>query len=240
MSLTKPDGTPDFKVADAASTQQITVRHLLHHASGLSDAGHADTLPEDASLDDALRSLSGAQPTAAVGERHQYFNLGYAVLMRVIERVSGQRYDDYVRTHVFEPLRMGHSFTDPREASRAGLAQGHSRLFGWAVPTRQPHRVYQLGTGFLISSAVDLARLAMALQNGGRLDGATLLSPAATQSLFRPLHGYGMGWYVSDDGAYIHHGGANETFRTSVEMFPKRGLSIHACAPAINPGVRWP
>jgi CubicO group peptidase (beta-lactamase class C family) len=217
---------PDFAVDDPVASQQITLLHLLHHTSGLSDAGHADLLPEDASLDAAVRSLRTARLTAPVGQRHQYFNLGYAVLMRVIEGVSGQSYADYVRTQVFAPLRMSHSFTDPRDASRAGLAQGYSRLFGLSIPVRQPHRGYQLGTGFLMSSATDLAHLAIALQHGGRFEGTSVLSPEATQRLFVPDQGYAMGWYVSADGAHAHHGGANETFRTSVELFPRDDIGI--------------
>jgi CubicO group peptidase (beta-lactamase class C family) len=83
---------PWFQVDDENATSRITVNHLLHHTSGLSEAGHSVLLPDDATLEEAVRSLSKARLTAPVGTQFQYFNLGYTVLACIIELVSGQNY----------------------------------------------------------------------------------------------------------------------------------------------------
>jgi CubicO group peptidase (beta-lactamase class C family) len=217
---------PWFTVADAEATQKITVYELLRHASGLSDSGYPVVLPDDATLEEGVRSLAAAQLTAPIGAKHQYFNMGYAALQMVVEQVSGQSYEAYLQQYIFAPLGMIHSTGDPAAARSMGLAQGYSRFFGFAAPARQPHRAYELGAGFLMSSAEDLARYAIAMNNEGAYSGGRVLSAEWMRKLFAPLYGYGMGWYVSGAGDHIWHGGANETFRTSVELYPRRGLGI--------------
>ena len=71
---------PWFRVADEAASGQITINHLLHHTSGLSESGYSVILPADATTEEAVRSLAQARLTAPVGTKHQYFNIGYDVL----------------------------------------------------------------------------------------------------------------------------------------------------------------
>jgi CubicO group peptidase (beta-lactamase class C family) len=215
---------PWFRVADDDATQRITINHLLHHTSGLSEAGFTVVLPEDASSEDAVRALASAQLTAPVGTKHQYFNVGYDVLASVIEQVSGIPYEQYVQEKIFDPLEMTHTYTDLEAALQDGLSQGYSRFFGFTIPARQPHRVYEVGAGYIISTAEDMAHYVIALNNDGTYQDRQILSRAGLQQLFTPVQGYGMGWYVGQD--HIWHGGANETFRTSVELYPSHDLGI--------------
>ena len=207
---------PWFKVADEDASSKITINHLLHHTSGLSDAGYSVLLPNDATPEQAVRSLAQARLTAAVGTKHQYFNLGYGVLSYLIEIVSGERYADYVRAHILDPLGMNASTADPSIAS--GLAQGYSRLFGFAIPVRQGVPAYGVGEGYIVSTAEEMARYAIAMLREG--DG--LVAPEMAGRIFTPgLGEYGMGWYISRGRTKIWHGGANETFRTDVNLYPQ-------------------
>jgi len=212
---------PWFNVADTSASSKITINHLLHHTSGLSDAGFSVLLPDDATPEEAVRSLAQAKLTAAVGSQFQYFNLGYAVLSYLVEIVSGERYADYVQAHILAPLGMNGSTADP--ATAGDLAQGYSRLFGFAIPVRQGAPAYAVGDGYIVSTAEDMGRYAIAMMNGG----AGLVSPAMAKRIFAPGPGaYGMGWFVADGGAKIFHGGANEAFRTEVNLYPRRGLGF--------------
>ncbi len=215
---------PWFRVADPEASQKITVSHLLHHTSGLSEAGYTTLLPNEVSLAEGIRSLSAARLTAPVGMQFQYFNLNYSVLALIIETVSGQRYADYIQAQIFTPLQMTHTYTDPAAARANGLSQGYSRFFGFTVPWPQPHPAYQLANGYIISSAEDLAHYTIALNNDGVYQGASLLSPEKMKLLFAPIQGYGMGWFV--EPGHIRHGGANETFKTFVDLYPERGLGV--------------
>lgn len=207
---------PWFQVADAGASARITVNHLLHHTSGLSDAGFSAVVPNDASPEQAVRSLAAARLTAPVGTKHQYFNLGYSALAYIVELVSEQSYADYVREHILAPLGMDASSAGP--AARADLAQGHTRLFGFNVPMTEPIPAYGVGEGYIVSTAEDMARYATAMMDGG----AGLVSPQMVRRMWTPgLGAYGMGWIIVEGGEKILHGGANKTFRTDVFIYPR-------------------
>lgn len=218
LNLTDPVQThiPWFTIADPEAAGQITVNHFLRHTSGLSESGYSVILPSNAPPEQAVRSLAQARLTAPVGTTFQYFNLGYDVLAYLVELISGQSYSDYVQTHIFEPLGLTRTTADP---AAADPAQGYTRFFGWAVPMTQPVRDYEIGAGYIVSTADDLARYAIALLN----EGAGLLTPEMTRQMFTPgLGDYGLGWHITPDRAKIYHGGANETFGTHVNLYPKR------------------
>ena len=146
------------------------------------------------------------------------------MLSLVVEKVSGQSFADYIQQHIFNPLQMGCTYTEPAAARANGLSQGYSRFFGFTIPAPQPHLSYQLGDGYIISTAEDLAHYAIAMLNKGAYAGQSVLSPEASGLLFLPVQGYGMGWFVMPD--HINHGGANETFKTYVDLYPSRRLGI--------------
>jgi CubicO group peptidase (beta-lactamase class C family) len=101
-----------------------------------------------------------------------------------------------------------------------------------SVPKTETHRAYELSDGYLISSAEDLARFAIAMNNQGAYPGGRLLSPEWMRRLYipRPQAGfpYAMGWFVDDRAGIprVHHGGANETFKTIMDLYPSRKLGL--------------
>src|SRR5215207_482450 len=215
---------PWFKVADEEASRRITVNHLLHHTSGLSESGFSTVLPDQASNEDVVRALTSAELTAPVGVKHQYFNIGYDVLAVIVQNVSGMLYEAYLQKHILDPLEMTRTYTDPVPARANGLAQGYSRFFGFTVPQEQPRRVFELSAGYMISTAEDMARFTIVMDNAGLYQGKQLLSFDGMEKLFTPVQGYGMGWFVEQ--GHIFHGGANETFKTFVDIYPLRDLSI--------------
>lgn len=215
---------PWFRVADEEASAKITVGHLLHHTSGLSEAGFTVVLPEDATNEDAVRALASAKLTAPIGAKFQYFNMGYAALAMIVQNVSGMTYEEYLQKNIFDPLEMTRTYTDPEVAHENGLSQGYSRFFGFTVPQRQPHRVYEVSAGYIISTAEDMAHYSMAMDNAGHYKGNQLLTVKGMDMLFAPVQGYGMGWFVEQ--GHIFHGGANETFKTYVDIYPLKDMSI--------------
>lgn len=223
---------PWFRVVDEQASGQITIRNLLQHTSGLSEEGYVENFAPDASLETIVRDLSRARLTAPVGAQMHYFNPGYSTLGLVIETVSGQSYGEYLQEHIFQPLGMVNSFTDPVEAQAAGLAQGYAQVFMTAIPFDQTFYQYDLPAGFIMSSANDMARYLMALANGGELDGVRVLQPESIEQLFTPNtaigSSYGFGWYISEyyGQTQITHGGDTERFHTSVLILPENGLTV--------------
>jgi CubicO group peptidase (beta-lactamase class C family) len=206
---------PWFRVADETASSQITINHLLHHTSGLSDSGFSILVPTDATLEEAVRSLSKARLTAPIGIQHQYFNMGYSVLAYLVELASGKTYAKYIRENILLPLGMNSSTADPTAYS--DIPRGYTRVFSFPMPMSEDIPIYGAGEGFIISTVEDMAKYATAFLN----NDSGLVSTEMMNRILTPGPGsYGMGWYIFDSGAKIVHGGANQTFRTEVNIYP--------------------
>jgi CubicO group peptidase (beta-lactamase class C family) len=224
---------PWFTLADEAAARAITVRHLLNHTSGLSDLQYVEIgrLSDTASIEEGVRDLRAARPVDPVGTKFHYFNPGYATLGLIVEKVSGLPYTKYIQQNILQPLGMTQTYLDLESAQRAGLAHGHSLMFGFPVQRNQPFRQYALPDGFIISTSSDLAHYLIALGNGGVYQGKHILSQAGMRSLFTgypPAPFYAKGWMIGQHRGLklIHHGGANEFFKHEFLMLPERGIGL--------------
>jgi len=219
LDINKPVQTyiPWFKVADEQASSKITINHLLHHTSGLSDSGYGVVLPLKTSSEDAVRSLAKAKLTAPVGSKFQYFNMGYAVLSYLIELQSGQTYAEFIYENILSPLAMDSSTADP--ATVPDMPKGYTRIFGFPIPAKEGYPLYGVGEGWIVSNALDMAKYAAEFQN----NSARLVSDQMMRRILTPgIGNYGMGWFIYDSGTKIVHGGANQTFRTEVNIYSSR------------------
>ena len=222
---------PEFSMA-SAQAEQITVRQLLAHTSGIPTkapraAGDARTLA------DHVSALRGVALLRAPGVAHEYASPNYQVLGRIVEVVSGESFGAYVLRHIFSPLGMRHSYADTNSVSTDRLATGHQMMFGMAVRRQLPLEMDRLPTAALMSSANDLGRFMRAELRGGELDGVRVASDSTVAAMHRPLvqasgFSYAMGWRVSAIGseAAVHHGGILPNYRGKMVLLPKRGLGV--------------
>lgn len=222
---------PWFRVADAAASAQITVRHLLHHTSGIPNgAGLAPLLEEEGiTIEEQVRKMAGVRLDRPVGASFEYSNANYIVLGLIVQVVSGQSYADYVRQHIFAPLEMRHSYTSQAEAQAHGMATGYRWWFGFPAAADLPFPQSALPAGYLISSAEDMARFLAANLTGG----ASVLSPAGIAEMQRPAvaaggDSYGMGWIVSTLGGapIVFHEGSTANFYAAAIMAPEQGWGV--------------
>lgn len=228
---------PTFRVADPAASQQITVRHLLQHTSGIPEMGCQSNRFGSKNLAEFVAALQTIELLAPVGTRHFYCSGNYNILGYLIERVSGQSYPAYMQAHVFTPLAMRDSFTDEQAAQQAGLAQGYHWRFGIPLPTAYPYEPAQMPSGFLIASAEDMAHFLLAQLNGGRFGDRALLSPQGMAALQAPgvpigegKQTYGLGWQTKTIGGIpvIAHAGDHPNVHTLVFIEPasRRGAVL--------------
>jgi CubicO group peptidase (beta-lactamase class C family) len=219
-------------VADEEASRTITIRNLLNHTSGLSDAGFDRILPPDITREEAVRALSEARLTAPMGKQTQYFNHNFTVLSLVAETVTGQPFEVYLQQSIFDPLDMDHTHTSPESARADGLSAGYTRFFGVTTPKQQEFREAELGAGYIISSAEDMAHFMIAQYNGGQYEGTAVLSPQGINTTHWKDNaqgfGYGMGWFINEQDGYrrIEHGGSLETFKSNMVFFPERQTGV--------------
>jgi CubicO group peptidase (beta-lactamase class C family) len=116
---------PWFQLADADASVRLTVRNLLHHTSGLTFASGreylVDTDDSRGALERHVRRLSMTKLARPVGRQFEYSNSNYDVLGLIVQTVSNQPFEEYIRSHVFAPLAMQHSFLSESGAAADGL-----------------------------------------------------------------------------------------------------------------------
>src|SRR5678815_4156545 len=127
------DLIPGFQMYDPWVTREMTVRDLLVHRSGLGlGAGDLLVIPRGTlSRAEVVKRLRFIKPATSFRSGYAYDNILYIVAGHVIDQVSGQPYEDYIREHLFKPAGMLNSTSD--EAHRfanANRAIPHGRTGG--------------------------------------------------------------------------------------------------------------
>jgi CubicO group peptidase (beta-lactamase class C family) len=205
---------PDFPLHHP-SGREITVRHLLSHASGIANPipvswVHLAQEPV-VNLDDFTKRLLARyhQLTFEPGSRYAYSNLGYLVLGQVIERITGQSYTDYVQQHILEVLdmhRTGFSYDHPQDEDAAtGYVRSWSmmgilgrflvdrRIFGASLHWYTAfHRFLIDGApyGGLLGPVSELGNFLKAYLSGGTFRGRRLLKPSSIAEMLIPQRNY--------------------------------------------------
>lgn len=134
---------PTFAVGGSPDATRITARHLLTHSSGISTTtglafvGRRNEGPDARA--ERLLALQQAPLAARPGERFEYSNANYLWLGYIVEGVSGQSYETYMREHIFDPLAMPSASLSLQEAKARGLAAGHRYWFGRPVAYEMPY-----------------------------------------------------------------------------------------------------
>jgi CubicO group peptidase (beta-lactamase class C family) len=232
---------PEFRLAQTAASQHITVRQLLNQTSGIPSSAGINPLSQPvSSLESQVRSLAEVSASAAPGERYEYSNSNYEVLGRLVEVASGEPYDDYISRHVFAPLNMRHSHASAAEAKLDGLATPAPLWFGFPQPRLQGAGIRSdfVPAGYLISSAEDMTHYLVAQLNGGHYDGAALLSSTGVATLHRPVApaglsavggSYAMGWFVGSRdqlGTTIWHNGSAAGMHSMAVILPAQKWAV--------------
>jgi CubicO group peptidase (beta-lactamase class C family) len=232
---------PEFRLAQTAPSQHITVRQLLNQTSGIPSSAGINPLSQPvSSLDSQVRSLAGVSASAAPGERYEYSNSNYEVLGRLVEVASGEPYDDYITRQVFAPLNMRHSHAFASDAKPDGLASSSPLWFGLPRPYPQGAGLRSdfVPAGYLISSAEDMTHYLVAQLNQGRYEGTALLSSTGVDTLHRPVAlaglsalggSYAMGWFVGPRdqlGSTIWHNGSAAGMHSMAVILPAQKWAV--------------
>jgi uncharacterized protein YbbC (DUF1343 family)/CubicO group peptidase (beta-lactamase class C family) len=207
----------------------ITVRQLLTHYSGLAPDLDLKTAWEG--KETAYRMAFAATPQDPVGSKFSYSDINFIVLGALVERVSGERLDEYATRHIFVPLKMMRTRYLPPAAWKAKIAptqyDEHERMLRGVVHDPTARRMGGVaGQAGLFSTGDDLAVFAQALLNGG----GGILSAMSVEKMTRPeqppsapvLRGFG--WdidspFSSNRGDLLPVGGFGHTGFTGTSMW---------------------
>ncbi len=216
----------------------ITVRHLVHHTSGLRDylgllglAGRLDAVHDDAAV---IRLISQQRAlNFPMGTRYSYSNSGYMLLSVVVKRATGRSLRDFAQQEMFGPLGMHDTyFYDDHTASHPA---GDRRTIGYQ-PTRGGGfesgvlpNFEQVGDGGLFSTVEDVLRWDQNFYDA-KVGGARFLDLIHTTG--RLADGtaleYAFGLQVTNYGGLrlVTHGGSFMGYRTVIHRFPEQRFSV--------------
>jgi CubicO group peptidase (beta-lactamase class C family) len=241
---------PWFRVADAAPSAAITVRHLLYHTSGVPQSAGNDNFfngdLSDAALEQNVRQLATVALNRPVGSAYEYANLNYDTLGLIVQAVSGQSYEAYVEEHIFEPLDMRHSFTSQSAAQTDGLAAGYRQWLGLPLAAHLPDDRATRPSSFLIASAEDLTHVLIAALNDGRYGNDAVLSPEGMAALLQPAVAIGQGGWHSGMGMEIGEisgvgvaakTGGTANYNARIVLAPDEGWGVVVLANTFDIGL---
>jgi CubicO group peptidase (beta-lactamase class C family) len=212
--------------------RQITIRHVLTHTAGFPNSYRGITREEygtvyprknpNETVADAVRRLATMPLNFQPGDNWEY-GPATDVVGRLVEVISGVSLDQFLRTRIFEPLRMTDTYfylpaskvsrlaanyqPDDNNGKKIKLTEAPNSESRWV---KEPH-VYFSGAGGLVSTAADYVRFSQMLLNGGELDGVRLLGRKTVELmttnhigdlpiwLTGPGFGFGLGFSVVKD-----------------------------------------
>lgn len=231
---------PELRLADPDVTKAVTLRHLLTHTSGIDGDVFTDTGRGDDCLEKYVEVLGEAGQNHPLGATWSYCNSGYALMGRLIEKVTGKTWDEAMRERLFTPLGLDHTVTLPEEALLFAAAVGHDELEGELVPAAAWGLPRSIGPAGLVTSTVAdvLAFARLHLTGGVAPDGTRLLSEDSAAAMaahqadlpdkFILGDSWGLGWIRFGWGEHrlIGHDGNTIGQAAFLRVLPDQGLAV--------------
>lgn len=185
--------------------QGITIHHLLTHTAGMKDTVGDDYQFE--STEEVLNRINNQPLISKPGMNYRYANDGYTLLTMVLEKVTGQEYEEYMHQHIFSPLGMKETGYIKPKWDHSKISHGYVNFshFGHSLEKCYPTWALK-GTGGMLSTLEDMFRWHKALVNDEILDKKT------TNLMYTPyLNHYGCGWEVDESHGQliVSHDGAS-------------------------------
>lgn len=220
----------DFQIREPWH-KPITLRDLMTHRPGFEETIRDLIRKAPAPAIPLRQYLIGNQPAEVFppGEIPAYSNYGAGLAGYIVQRVSGQRYEDYVRAHIFEPLGMTRSsFEQPLPKSWpvhpvSGYGTAADKMLPFEMVSPAP-------AGALTTTGADMIRFALALTHGGELEGKRILQSQTLAEMWTPQFQANpnspamcLGFYqqLRDRTRWVGHGGDLIAFHSDFLIQPE-------------------
>lgn len=225
---------PEFRLSDPYITHQLTIRDLAAHRAGL-PRHDLLWLNKHFTRSELFRVLPHLDFASGLREKFQYNNLLYTVAGIVVERVTGQTWEEALNARILTPLEMLNSTTTKTEGD---FSLPYATVEGVvkAIQFRDLHAVAPAGA--INSSASDMVKwIQMQLAEGTPLLGKESLKETHTIQMPCPVaapneevyhFGYGLGWVTGNYRGryYLHHGGGIDGYISQVSLLPNEKIGV--------------
>jgi CubicO group peptidase (beta-lactamase class C family) len=218
----------DFRIPDRDGTP-ITLRNIMTHTAGFEEQVKQLILDDPRQLPSLKDYVEHALPVRLfkAGTTPAYSNYATALAGYIVQRVSGQSFDDYIDAHIFKPLGMQHSSF--RQPLPTALAPDAAKGYDLASEPAKPYEIVTPApAGGLAASGADMARFMIAHLEGGEYGGARILQPQTIKlmhetplNMIPPLNRMMLGFYEQNYNGHrvISHGGDTDYFHSDLNLF---------------------
>jgi CubicO group peptidase (beta-lactamase class C family) len=236
---------PDFKMKDEWVTKELNLVDIVTHRMGLQTfQGDFMYWTSDLTGDEVIEKFGMLTPKFDFRTKYGYTNAGYAIAGKIIEKISGLPWSEYLKEKIFVPLKMNRTLALSEDYFIAeNIAKPHTYVDGKmsVIPFQNIDNLAPCGS--IGSSIKDMSHWVIAQLDSGRFEGENVIpfkvlertrKPESIQGRVRhPFNQghfnlYGLGWGMMDyEGTEIisHTGGVNG-FVTSVTLLPEKNLGI--------------
>ena len=216
--------------------KKITIRHLIHHTSGLRDQwtllGMAGWRLDDVITKEHILKMVRYQKELNFdpGAENLYSNTGYTLLAVIVERVSGQSFRNYAEANIFKPLGMSNThFHDDHEEIVKNRAYSYSSAGAGGGFKAAPLNYANVGATSLFTTAEDLARWVINFEDK-RIGGADVIKQMQQQAVLNSgkqigyAFGLGIGPYRGLNT--VGHAGGDAAYRSFAFWFPDQRFGV--------------
>ncbi|QJW91245.1 serine hydrolase [Spirosoma taeanense] len=236
---------PDYKLYDPAATQLVTVRDLLCHRLGTKTfQGDFTFWDSNLSRAEIVRRMRLLKPEGQFRQDYGYCNSGFVTAGEVLQKVTGQTWEQYIESNIVKPLGMTNTYMLTAGAeNRPNIARPYTTSFGSLTRIPYDNIDNMAPAGSIVSCVKDLSKWLLMQLDSGRFEGkrvlpwpviqktrdANTLLGSRKSSVF-PTHvrAYGLGVLMTDYNGrevYWHTGGAFG-FVTNTCFVPEEKLAI--------------
>jgi CubicO group peptidase (beta-lactamase class C family) len=225
----------DFKIPPAFG-KPITLRNCMTHTPGFEEVGRDLFSDDTTGVESNEKWLKAWTPHRVYppGQVPAYSNYATAMAGYIVQRVSGEPFEQYLERHIFQPLGMEHAtFRQPLPPNlRKDMATGYEVASGEPKPFEM---VVGAPAGSLSASGADMARFMIAHLQNGRFHDATILRPETAKmmhttplTIIPAVNRMLLGFYETNRNGHraIAHGGDTFWFHSDLHLFIDDGVGI--------------
>ena len=208
---------PKYKGADAV----VTIRHLMNHSSGI-PVWTISLIPEgsegEITLEKTVKKIADVKLAHAPGEVYEYATINYDVIALIIEKVAGQKYEDYITETVLKNAGMNESFFRIADSDRQRIFPGRKAGFLRTWQYDAPTYYGNTAAGYLVSDTADLVKWMRYVREKIYFDSFPITD----------TNNYYAGWNLYPET--VHHGGNNPNYSTQIIISRERDFGVFVLA----------
>ncbi len=235
---------PNFSLKDSVNTNELTIRHLMSHTTGLPKHTYTNLLDQDVPYEEIIELLDDVPAISPPGEVYSYQNVLFSLIGNILQNLTGKCYNSLIVEEIFEPLDMYDSSIDYFNLVKSSnLAKPHYKIDNTYKFQKNSDKYFSVSPASGINMSIsDMSKWLTALLG----NNPDVISPDILNEIFKPhirtyikykylkywkdlgdLY-YGLGWRIFNyrGNEIIYHGGYINGYRAEVALCPKEGIGI--------------